>query len=101
MLPLGLLISTLTRNQFAASQAALVSGFLPAFELSGFIFEIDAMPWPIRWFTYLLPPRYFVASLQTLFLAGDVMSVLVPDTLALAGGDAAGAVGAVGAARRG
>lgn len=83
MLPLGLLISTLTKNQFAASQAALVSGFLPAFELSGFIFEIDAMPWPIRWSTYLLPPRYFVASLQTLFLAGDVASVLVPNTLAL------------------
>jgi len=83
MLPLGLLISTLTKNQFAASQAALVSGFLPAFELSGFIFEIDAMPWPIRWSTYLLPPRYFVASLQTLFLAGDVPSVLVPNTLAL------------------
>ena len=83
MLPLGLLISTLTKNQFAASQAALVTGFLPAFELSGFIFEIDAMPWPIRWFTYLLPPRYFVASLQTLFLAGDVTSVLVSDTLML------------------
>jgi ABC-2 type transport system permease protein len=83
MLPLGLLISTLTRNQFAASQAALIAGFLPAFELSGFIFEIDAMPWPIRWSTYLLPPRYFVASLQTIFLAGDVMSVLVPNTLAL------------------
>ena len=82
MLPLGLLISTLTKNQFAASQAALVTGFLPAFELSGFIFEIDAMPWPIRWSTYLLPPRYFVASLQTMFLAGDVMSVLVPNTLA-------------------
>jgi ABC-2 type transport system permease protein len=84
MLSLGLLISTLTKNQFAASQAAMVSAFLPAFELSGFIFEIDAMPWPIRWITYLLPARYFVASLQTLFLAGDVMAVLVPDTLALA-----------------
>ena len=83
MLPLGLLISTVTRNQFAASQAALVSAFLPAFELSGFIFEIDSMPAPIRLFTYVLPARYFVSSLQTLFLAGDVASVLVPDTLAL------------------
>ena len=96
MLPLGLLISTLTKNQFAASQAALIAAFLPAFELSGFIFEIDAMPWPIRWFTYLLPPRYFVASLQTLFLAGDVMSVLVPDTLALLA-DERGVVGVAGA----
>jgi ABC-2 type transport system permease protein len=83
MLPLGLLISTVTRNQFAASQAALMAAFLPAFELSGFIFEIDSMPAPIRWITRVLPARYFVSSLQTLFLAGDVASVLVPNTLAL------------------
>ena len=83
MLPLGLVISTLTKNQFAASQTALIAAFLPAFELSGFIFEIDAMPLAIRLITYLLPARYFVAVLQTLFLAGDVMSVLVPSTLAL------------------
>lgn len=84
MLSLGLLISTITRNQFAASQAALLTAFLPAFELSGFIFEIDAMPRPIRLLTYLMPARYFVSSLQTLFLAGDVWSVLGPATLALA-----------------
>jgi ABC-2 type transport system permease protein len=83
MLPLGLLISTVTKNQFAASQAALMAAFLPAFELSGFIFEIDSMPAPIRLFTQILPARYFVSSLQTLFLAGDVPSVLIPDSLAL------------------
>jgi ABC-2 type transport system permease protein len=85
MLALGLLLSTLTRNQFAASQAALISGFLPAFELSGFIFEIDSMSAPVRLLTYILPARYFVSSLQTLFLAGDVMSVLVPNGLVLVG----------------
>jgi ABC-2 type transport system permease protein len=84
MLPLGLLISTLTRNQFLASQLALISAFLPAFWLSGFIFEIDSMPLPIRLLTRILPARYFVSSLQALFLAGDVTSVLVPNTLALA-----------------
>ncbi|HQU43471.1 MAG TPA: ABC transporter permease [Pirellulales bacterium] len=84
MLPLGLFISTVSRNQFAASQAALIAAFLPAFELSGFIFEIDSMPLPIRALTYILPARYFVPSLQTLFLAGDVPEVLVHNTLALA-----------------
>ena len=84
MLPLGLLISTLTKNQFAASQAAMLSAYLPAFLLSGFIFEIDSMPLPIRLLTYVLPARYFVACLQTIFLAGDVASVLVPGGLALA-----------------
>jgi ABC-2 type transport system permease protein len=85
MLALGLLISTVTRNQFAASQAALISGFLPAFELSGFIFEIDSMSAPVRLLTYVLPARYFVSCLQTLFLAGDVASVLVPNGLVLVG----------------
>ena len=79
----GLLISTLTKNQFAASQAALIAAFLPAFELSGFIFEIDSMPLPIRLVTYVLPARYLVASLQTLFLAGNVTEVLLPAVFSL------------------
>ncbi|HXP97324.1 MAG TPA: ABC transporter permease [Telmatospirillum sp.] len=79
----GLLISTLARNQFVATQAALFSAFLPGFLLSGLVYEIPSMPWPIRLFTYLVPARYFVPSLQTLFLAGDVTGVLIPNTLAL------------------
>jgi ABC-2 type transport system permease protein len=79
----GLLISAVARNQFVAAQLALVSGFLPAFLLSGFIFEITSMPLPIRLLTYLVPARYFVAALQTVFLAGDVWAVFVPNTLAM------------------
>lgn len=82
-LEIGLLISTLARNQFAASQAAIVSAFLPAFMLSGFIFEIASMPLPIRVFTYLLPARYFVSSLQTLFLVGNVWSLIVYNLLSM------------------
>jgi ABC-2 type transport system permease protein len=84
MLPQGLLISTVTRNQFVASQAALIAAFLPAFELSGFIFEISSMPAPIRAITVFLPARYYVTCLQTLFLVGDVASVLVPAMTTLA-----------------
>jgi len=85
MLTLGLLISTRTKNQFVACQAALIVGFLPAFMLSGFLFEIDSMPAPVRLLAAMLPPRYYVASLQTLFLAGDVPAVLVPNTMVLVG----------------
>ena len=68
----GLLISTVTKNQFLASQLALVSAFLPAFLLSGFLFEIDSMPRIIQIITFIVPARYLVPSLQTVFLAGDV-----------------------------
>ena len=72
----GLLISTIARNQFVAAQAAMVASFLPAFILSGFIFEIASMPAPIRALTYILPPRYFVTCLQTLFLVGNVWRLI-------------------------
>jgi len=71
----GLLISALTRNQFLASQVALISAFLPAFLLSGFLFEIDSMPTIIQWITLIVPSRYLIPSLQTVFLAGDIWPV--------------------------
>ena len=68
----GLVISILSRNQFVASQIALFSGFLPAFLLSGFIFEVDSMPAPLRLISTVVAARHFVPALQTVFLAGDV-----------------------------
>ena len=79
----GFLISTVTRNQFLASQAALVTGFLPAFILSGFVFEIASMPWIIRQLAKIIPARYFVTNLQTLFLAGDIWDLMRTNILAL------------------
>ncbi|GAB4236552.1 MAG: ABC transporter permease [Chlamydiales bacterium] len=82
-LGLGILISALTKNQFAATQASLIVSFLPAFMLSGFIFEINSMPTPIQWLSKALPPRYYVQNLQTLFLAGDIPGIIYPNILIL------------------
>lgn len=76
-LGLGLLISTAAKNQFVAAQAAIVAAFLPGFILSGFIFEINSMPKIIQMITYLIPARYFVTSLQTLFLVGNVWELII------------------------
>ncbi len=80
-LGLGLLISTLSKNQFVAAQVSMVTAFLPAFILSGFIFEISSMPLPIQILTYFLPARYFVSALQTLFLVGNVWELIKIDLL--------------------
>lgn len=82
-LGMGLLISTLTRNQFNAAQVALNAAFLPAIMLSGFIFQIESMPAIIRAVTYIIPARYFVSTLQSLFLAGNVASIMIINTLFL------------------
>jgi len=82
-LGMGMLISAVTRNQFVAGQLAIITTFLPAFILSGFIFDIHSMPRAIEAFTYLVAARYFVAILQTVFLAGDVWAVILPNAVAL------------------
>jgi ABC-2 type transport system permease protein len=79
----GLWISAATKNQFASTQFALLTAFLPSFLLSGFLFEIDSMPQPIQYLTYLVPARYLVPPLQSLFLVGNVWSVLLPNMLIL------------------
>lgn len=82
-LGLGLLLSTATRSQFNAALAALNAAFLPALILSGFIYEIRSMPLVIRGVTYIVPARYFVRAIQTLFQAGTVWEVLLPSILFL------------------
>jgi ABC-2 type transport system permease protein len=82
-LGMGLTISTLARSQFVAGQIAIIATFLPAFLLSGFIFDIGSMPTVVQAITHIVVARYFVAIVQTLFLAGDVWSVVLPNALAL------------------
>lgn len=82
-LGMGLLISTAAKNQFVAGQAAIIVTFLPAFLLSGFIFDIASMPPVVQGVTHLIAARYFVSILQTVFLAGNVWSVILPNALAL------------------
>ncbi len=84
-LGMGLAISTLTRNQFNAAQIALNAAFLPAVMLSGFVFEIDSMPAVVRAITYIIPARYYVKTMQTLFLAGPAPSILLANALFLLG----------------
>jgi ABC-2 type transport system permease protein len=83
-LGMGLLISSVARSQFVAGQIAIIATFLPAFILSGFLFDIGSMPAPVQIITRLTAARYFVAILQTVFLAGDVWSVILPNMAALA-----------------
>ncbi|HUZ06970.1 MAG TPA: hypothetical protein VMV89_05720, partial [Candidatus Paceibacterota bacterium] len=69
--------------QFVAGQVAIITTYLPAFILSGFIFDIGSMPNVVQAITHIVAARYFVAILQTLFLAGNVWPVILPNALAL------------------
>jgi ABC-2 type transport system permease protein len=80
----GMLISIIAKNsQALASQIALLSTFLPAFLLSGFIFSIVNMPRPLQLVTYIIPARYFVAILKGIFMKGSGIGLLWQETLLL------------------
>lgn len=80
----GIFISTVARGQLLASQLAMVSTFLPAFLLSGFMFAIANMPVPVQVITHIIPARYFVAIVKGIYLRGVGLETLWRDTLFLA-----------------
>jgi ABC-2 type transport system permease protein len=79
----GILISAATRTQLVAYQLGMLSSFLPAFILSGFVFAIENMPIPVQLVTYLFPTRYFVSILKGVFLKGVGLEVLWLEVLLL------------------
>jgi ABC-2 type transport system permease protein len=83
-LGLGLVISAVTRSQFVASQLAAIISFLPAMMLSGFLFDVRSMPPVLQTLTAILPARYYVSFVQTIFLAGNVPAVIAKSTVILA-----------------
>lgn len=72
----GIMLSAAARTQLIAYQMAMLTSFLPAFLLSGFVFAIENMPLPIKVVTYLFPTRYFVTILKGIFLRGVGLEVL-------------------------
>jgi ABC-2 type transport system permease protein len=80
----GILVSSISRNQLVAYQVAMLTSFLPAFLLSGFVFAIENMPpVPIQAITYLFPTRYFVTILKGIFLRGVGIEVLYAEVILL------------------
>jgi len=76
---LGILISIKARSQVLASQVALTVTFLPAFLLSGFVFDIGNLPGWLQAITYVVPARYFVTILKGIFLKGVGLRTLAPE----------------------
>jgi drug efflux transport system permease protein len=83
-LSMGVLISVVARAQLLATQMAMLTSFVPAFLLSGFVYPISNMPEPIQVITYLVPARYLVILLRAIYLKGVGLEVLAPEATLLA-----------------
>jgi len=84
-LGIGLLISAITKNQFLASQLAILASFLPATMLSGFVFDLRNVPHAVSVIAHMLPATYFMELVKSLFLAGNYWPLILRDCGILAG----------------
>lgn len=84
-LNMGLLISALTKKQFLACQMALLTSFLPALILTGFLFDPHSQPVVIQYISRLLPPTYFLELLKSLFLGGNNWYLIIKNSAVLSG----------------
>jgi ABC-2 type transport system permease protein len=74
----GLLISVITRNQQVATQVGAVSAMLPSLLLSGFLFPVQNMAWPLQTLSYIVPARYMIVCLRGILLQGHGLAQLWP-----------------------
>ena len=84
-LALGLFVSTISATQHQAMMTTTFFFLMPMIMLSGFVFPIENMPEAIQPVTYLIPLRYFLVILRSIFLKGAGLEVWWPQALALAG----------------
>jgi ABC-2 type transport system permease protein len=83
-LGLGLFISTISATQQQAMMTTVFFFLLPMVYLSGFVFPIENMPAPMQAVTYVIPLRYFLVIVRSIFLKGAGLETFWPDALALA-----------------
>ena len=84
-LSLGILISTVAKSQQVAMFISVFVLMLPALLLSGFIFPIENMPVILQWFSYIMPPKYFIIIVKNIMLKGTGITFVWKETLILFG----------------
>lgn len=84
-LSLGILISTISTTQQTAMMVSLMGLMLPVILLSGFIFPISSMPWPLQYLSNIIPAKWFIIILKGIMLKGVGLTYIWKETLILIG----------------
>jgi ABC-2 type transport system permease protein len=84
-LSLGIFISSVVESQQVAMLISMVALMLPTILLSGFIFPIENMPWPLQWLSNVIPAKWFIIVMRGVMLKGIGVQILWKETLILFG----------------
>ncbi len=81
----GLMAGTRAATQSAAVQIVATTGFTTALLLSGFLYPLRNITYPLSLLSYILPARYFVEACRNAFVRGSDFSAQTFIPLALFG----------------
>ena len=82
-LSLGIFISTVSPTQQVAMFVSMFALLLPTMLLSGFIFPIENMPWPLQWLSTIIPAKYFIILIKNIMIKGTGLLFIWKETLVL------------------
>ncbi len=88
-LSLGIFISTVSPTQQVAMFVSMFALLLPTMLLSGFIFPVENMPWPLQWLSTIIPAKYFIILIKSIMIKGTGLLFIWKETLVLLGMTAA------------
>jgi len=84
-LSLGIFISSVVHSQQIAMMISMVALLLPTIMLSGFIFPVENMPWPLQWLSNIIPAKWFIVVIRGVMLKAISFGILWKETLILLG----------------
>ena len=84
-LSLGILISTVSKTMEQAMLISMVGLMLPTMLLSGFIFPVENMPDILYYFSFIMPPRWYIDILKSIMIKGNGFMFIWKETLTLIG----------------
>ncbi len=82
-LSMGILISTVAKNQQVALMMSLAGLMLPTILLSGFIFPVENMPVPLQVISNIMPSKWFIIIIKSIMLKGTGFMYIWKETLIL------------------
>lgn len=82
-LSMGIFISTVSPNQQVAMFVSMFALLLPTMLLSGFIFPVENMPWPLQWLSTIIPAKYFIILIKNIMIKGTGLLFIWKETLVL------------------
>jgi ABC-2 type transport system permease protein len=80
-LSMGILISTISKNQQVALMISLAGLMMPTILLSGFIFPVENMPVVLQVLSNLMPSKWFIIIIKAIMLKGIGLKFIWKETL--------------------